>query len=104
MQHKIKDNPFLMCRVLRCSMAHKYLGMCKDLFAREIRPYLTEVRIGKQGIGFDRLDLDEVWEHYKSRNGRPPARSLQEAICQKNPPVITSIKSPVATKSTSSLA
>jgi hypothetical protein len=30
-----------------------------------------ELPIGKQGIGFDRLELDAWVEDYKARNGRP---------------------------------
>ena len=49
----------------------RYLGMDRNQFNAEVRPYLTEVPIGKQGIGFDRLELDAWFEDYKSRNGRP---------------------------------
>jgi hypothetical protein len=45
--------------------------MDRNRFNAEVRPYLTEVPIGKQGIGFDRLELDAWFEDYKSRNGRP---------------------------------
>ena len=45
--------------------------MDRNRFNAEVRPYLTEVPIGKQGIGFDRLELDAWAEDYKSRNGRP---------------------------------
>ena len=58
-------------RVLRLKNAPTYLGMDKNRFNREVRPYVTEITIGKQGIGFDRLDLDEWFEEYKSCNGRP---------------------------------
>ena len=40
-------------------------------FNAEVRPHLTEIPIGKQGIGFDRVDLDAWVDDYKSRNGRP---------------------------------
>ena len=45
--------------------------MDRNRFNAEVRPYITEVPIGKQGIGFDRLELDAWFEDYKSRNGRP---------------------------------
>jgi hypothetical protein len=45
--------------------------MGRATFSDEIRPYLTEIPIGKQGIAFDRLELDAVLDEYKSRNGRP---------------------------------
>ena len=55
---RLKDTPF-------------YLGMDRNRFNTEVRPYLTEIPIGEQGIAFDRLDLDAWVEQYKSRNGRP---------------------------------
>ena len=58
-------------RLLRFRDAPFYLGMDRNRFNAEVRPHLTEVPIGKQGIGFDRLDLDAWFEDYKSRNGRP---------------------------------
>jgi hypothetical protein len=45
--------------------------MDRNRFNVEVRPYLTEFPIGKQGIGFDRLELDAWVDDYKSRNGRP---------------------------------
>ena len=48
-------------------------------FNAEVRPFLTEIPIGRQGIGFDRLDLDAWVDQYKSRNGRP-GQSLGERL------------------------
>ncbi len=58
-------------RIIRFRDAPHYLGMDRNRFNAEVRPYLTEVPIGTQGIGFDRLELDAWFEDYKSRNGRP---------------------------------
>ena len=58
-------------RIVRFRDAPHYLGMDRNRFNAEVRPHLTEVSIGKQGIGFDRLELDAWFEDYKSRNGRP---------------------------------
>ena len=58
-------------RVIRLRDAAKYLGMDKNRFNNGVRPYITEIPVGTQGIGFDRLDLDAWFEDYKSRNGRP---------------------------------
>lgn len=58
-------------RILRFRDAPRYLGMDRNRFNSEVRPYLTEVPIGAQGIGFDRLELDAWFEDYKARNGRP---------------------------------
>jgi hypothetical protein len=48
--------------------------MDPNRFNAEVRPCVTEIPVGKQGIGFDRLDLDAWFEDYKSRNGRPGKR------------------------------
>ncbi|HRK19794.1 MAG TPA: hypothetical protein PK970_12605 [Hyphomicrobiaceae bacterium] len=58
-------------RIIRFRDAPAYLGMDRNRFNAEVRPHLTEVPIGAQGIGFDRLELDAWIEDYKSRNGRP---------------------------------
>ncbi len=38
--------------------APAYLGMDKNRFNREVRPTLTTIPIGIQGLAFDRVDLD----------------------------------------------
>jgi hypothetical protein len=58
-------------RLLRFRDAPAYLGMDRNRFNQEVRPYLTEIPIGSQGIAFDRLELHAWADHYKSRNGRP---------------------------------
>ena len=58
-------------RFLRLRDAPIYLGMNRNLFNSEVRPHLTEIPIGTQGIAFDRLDLDAWADQYKNRNGRP---------------------------------
>ena len=63
-------------RIIRFRDAFTCLGMDRNRFNAEVRPYLTEVPIGKQGIGFDRLELDAWFEDYKSRNGRPARKGL----------------------------
>ena len=62
---------YLLPRIIRFRDAPRYLGMDRNRFNAEVRPNLTEVPIGIQGIGFDRLELDAWFEDYKSRNGRP---------------------------------
>jgi hypothetical protein len=64
----------ILPRLIRLRDAPGYLGMDPNRFNEEVRPYVTEIPIGKQGIGFDRLDLDAWFEEYKSRNGRPGKR------------------------------
>jgi hypothetical protein len=64
----------ILPRLIRQRDAPRYLGMDPNRFNAEVRPYLTEIPIGKQGIGYDRLDLDAWFEDYKERNGRPGKR------------------------------
>ena len=45
-------------RIIRLRDAPAYLGMDRNRFNAEVRPILTEIPIGVQGIGFDRLELD----------------------------------------------
>jgi hypothetical protein len=47
--------------------------MDKNRFNREVRPHVPAIRIGTQGIVFDRIDLDAWADQHKSRNGRPAA-------------------------------
>tara|TARA_R110002096_G_scaffold390060_1_gene584484 strand:- start:89 stop:373 length:285 start_codon:yes stop_codon:yes gene_type:complete len=47
--------------------------MDRNRFNAEVRPYVTVIPIGRQGIAFDRLELDAWVEDYISRNGRPAA-------------------------------
>ena len=61
----------LLPRLLRLRDAPFYSGMDKNRFNRELRPKLTEIAIGIQGIAFDRLELDAVVEDYINRNRRP---------------------------------
>jgi predicted DNA-binding transcriptional regulator AlpA len=68
---KMSSNVILIPRVIRLRDAAAYLGMDKNRFDREVRPSLTEFPIGDQGVGFDRFDLDNWFDEYKARNGRP---------------------------------
>ena len=67
----------LLRRFYRRRDAPLYLGMDRNRFDKEVRPQLTEIPIGTQGIAFDRLEMDAWADDYKSRNGRPP---IKEAI------------------------
>jgi len=65
---------FLLPRLVRLRDAPHYLGMDRNRFNSEVRPHLTNIPIGRQGVAFDRLELDAWVEDYVSRNGRPAAR------------------------------
>ena len=68
----------LLPRLVRFRDAPGYLGMDRNRFNTEVRPLLTKVPIGQQGLAFDRLELDAWVEDYISRNGRRPKASLPE--------------------------
>ena len=53
-------------RLIRLRDAPAYLGMDRNRFNREVRPALLEIRIGRQGVAFDRLEMDAWVDHYIS--------------------------------------
>src|SRR5215831_1064778 len=69
-------NNLVQPRIVRFRDAPRYLGMDRNRFNAEVRPHLIEIPIGKQGIGFDRLDLDAWANDYKRRNGRPGRKGV----------------------------
>ena len=74
----------MQLRFIRLTKAPGYLGMDKNRFNTEVRPYLTEIPIGVQGIAFDRLELDAFADYYVQVRGRPPERRApwQESVGQ----------------------
>jgi len=73
----------LLPRLVRFRDAPAYLGMDRNRFNAEVRPFLTKIPIGQQGIAFDRLELDAWVEDYVSRNGRrPKAQKPEDDTCQ----------------------
>lgn len=48
----------ILPRLIRMRDAPKYLAMDRSVFNAEVRPFVVELRIGRQGIAFDRLQLD----------------------------------------------
>ena len=65
------SNVNILPKLIRHRDAPYYLGMDRNRFNKEVRPSLTEIPIGKQGIAFDRLEMDAWVDHYKDCNGRP---------------------------------
>ncbi len=61
----------MLPRLIRLKDVPFYLGMDRNRFNAEVRPYLVEIPIGEQGVAFDRLDIDAWVDHHKFRNGRP---------------------------------
>jgi hypothetical protein len=70
----------LVPRFIRLRDAPRYLGMDKNRFNREVRPFVTVIRIGSQGIAFDRIDLDAWADQHESRNGCPAAQSERRKL------------------------
>lgn len=70
-------------RIIRLRDAPFYLGMNKNHFNAEVRPSLTEVKIGTQGIAFDRLELDAWADDLMSRSGKPGTKKLEKIACQR---------------------
>ncbi len=68
----------LLPRLIRLRDAPFYLGMDRNRFNEEVRPCLTQIPIGEQGIAFDRLELDDWVEQYKARNGRPSQQTGEQ--------------------------
>jgi hypothetical protein len=68
----------ILPRFIRFRDAPSYLGMDEDRFNAEVRPCLVEIPIGKQGVAFDRLDLDAWADEYRAREGRPGAKAVKE--------------------------
>lgn len=61
------SSPALTPRVIRLKDAPFYLGVKKDYFNQNIRPYLPVIDFGSRTVAFDRLDLDDYVEHHKRR-------------------------------------
>jgi hypothetical protein len=74
---------YILPRIIRIRDAPFYLGMDKNRFNAEVRPSLTEMKIGTQGIAFDRLELDAWVDDFKSRTGKPGTTKLEKITCQK---------------------
>lgn len=67
-------------RLLRLGQAPDYVGMDRNRFNSEVRPYMTEIPIGIQGIAIDRIELDAWVDDYKQRNGRPGLRIIGDQL------------------------
>jgi len=91
----------LQPRVVRFREAPAYLGMDRNRFNAEVRPFLTEVPIGTQGIGFDRLELDAWFEDYKSRNGCPAQKGENAWDANESPASFSEPGSGISTSTSS---
>lgn len=62
-------NVVLQPRLIRLKDAPRYLGTNINFFNKTVRPNIAEIRLGKQSVAFDRLDLDDWVEEHKPCNG-----------------------------------
>jgi hypothetical protein len=74
-------------RLIRLRDAAKYLGMDKNRFNNEVRPCLITLKIGQQGIAFDRFDLDQWADEFKKHQGKPAQRTIRWQAHETNPPL-----------------
>ncbi|MFK7957048.1 MAG: hypothetical protein AB8B96_13220 [Lysobacterales bacterium] len=70
-KRKTRSRLTLLPRLLRFRDAPGYLGMDRNRFNAEVRPFITRIPIGRQGVAFDRLELDAWVDEYVACNGRP---------------------------------
>ncbi len=82
--HSSVSKDSILPRLIRLKDAPAYLGVNINFFNQKVRPYVTEVRLGKQMVAFDRVDLDAWAEHHKCRNGRPAAKEAVWDANQRN--------------------
>ena len=64
-------------RLIRLRDAPNYLGMDRNRFNTEVRTCLNTLKIGKQGIAFDRMDLDQWADEFKKKQGKPPQELIR---------------------------
>lgn len=62
-------NEILQPQLIRLKNVSQYLGTNINYFNRYIRPHLKEIRLSKQNVSFDRLDLDRWVEEHKKLDG-----------------------------------
>jgi hypothetical protein len=92
--------PQINPRFIRHRDAPGYLGMDKNRFNAECRPFQIEIKMGIQGIAFDRVDLDIWADEYKLRNGRQNKSTTGEQLCnaKKRQVLSKEVKSGIYTK------
>lgn len=64
-------------RLIRLRDAAKYLGMDRNRFNNQVRPFLITLKIGQQGVAFDRFDLDQWADEFKKSQGKPPQQLMR---------------------------
>jgi hypothetical protein len=95
------SQPEFLPRFIRLRDAPGYLGMDKNRFNHDVRPHVTVIPIGTQGIALDRVDLDSWADHYKNRNGRPAAQSERRRPWETQPRQVSPIEAGPGTSTSS---
>ncbi len=73
-------------RVIRQRDAGHYLGMDDNRFNEEVRPHVTEIPIGKQGIGMTVLTWTHGSKNIRAATGVPAnGKELRSRGTQENP-------------------
>jgi integrase len=76
-------------RFIRQRNAPQYLGLSEPIFNKEVRPYVTIIRMGR-AIFYDRLDLDAWADRFKIANGMPG--KFMEIVKWQNQPLVSEKK------------
>ncbi|MCK9619151.1 MAG: hypothetical protein M0R47_01300 [Methylobacter sp.] len=83
---KSETSHSIIPRIIRFRDAPFYLGMDKNRFNAEVRPSLTEIKIGTQGIAFDRIELDAWADDYILRIGKLSKQKQEQKPWQRKSP------------------
>lgn len=74
-------------RFIRLRYAPDYLGMNRNSFNKDVRPFITEISTaGVRGVSYDRIDLDKWADKHKQQNSRP---GDNDELCQIQPQAST---------------
>lgn len=88
----------ILPRVIRMAEAPKYCGVSVRVFDSDFRPHLNEAVFGKQGVGFDRIEVDSFITWYFKRHGKRKAQGSKSWQKEEQP------KSKVSTSKTVNLS
>ncbi len=94
----------LLPRIIRLRDTPYYLGMDRNRFNTAVRPYLTTIPIGRQGVAFDRLELDAWVADYVSRNGRPAAERRKPWDVEERQASLVGVESGTSTRKSEATA
>lgn len=70
----------IVIRFIRHRDAPKFFGFDRNRFDTEVRPYLTTIKVGVQGIAFDIREMEAWADDYKARHGKPAERIVKGGV------------------------